>query len=111
VISYRRAQARTTLVLSVHMLIPRSARLHSRPLCLARTPGNVEHKIGSGGSLIRAGVNSRAETAERASSAQLDMPRRPGHYNHNCYHESLSNLTPADVDFGRGQTILVRIRL
>ncbi len=28
------------------------------------------------------------------------------HYNHRRYHESLDNLTPADVDFGRGQSIL-----
>ena len=28
------------------------------------------------------------------------------HYNHNRYHESLQNLTPADVYFRRGQTIL-----
>ena len=28
------------------------------------------------------------------------------HYNHDRCHESLSNLTPADVYFGRGQTIL-----
>ena len=30
------------------------------------------------------------------------------HYNHARYHESLNNLTPADVDFGRGQTILLQ---
>ena len=28
------------------------------------------------------------------------------HYNHRRYHESLDNLTPADVDFGRGQRII-----
>ena len=30
------------------------------------------------------------------------------HYNHHRYHESLSNLTPAGVYFGRGEILLRR---
>ena len=37
---------------------------------------------------------------ERAVAAFVE------HYNHRRYHESLDNLTPAEVYFGRGDTIL-----
>jgi putative transposase len=30
------------------------------------------------------------------------------YYNHRRYHESIDNLSPADVYFGRGQTILIK---
>ena len=42
----------------------------------------------------------------RAFEAQVEA--FVGHYNHQRYHESLGNLTPADVYFGRGQTILLK---
>ena len=33
------------------------------------------------------------------------------HYNHRRYHESLSNLTPADVYFGRSQILEAREKI
>jgi len=38
---------------------------------------------------------------------EAQVERFVDHYNHHRYHESLDNLTPADVYFGRGQTILL----
>jgi putative transposase len=38
---------------------------------------------------------------------EASIGRFVDYYNHRRYHESLSNLTPADVYFGRGQTILL----
>jgi len=38
---------------------------------------------------------------------EVSIGRFVDHYNQRRYHESLSNLTPADVYFGRGQTILL----
>jgi len=38
---------------------------------------------------------------------EASISRFVDHYNHQRDHESLSNLTPADVYFGRAQTILL----
>ena len=38
---------------------------------------------------------------------EASIARFVDHYNHRRYHESLNNLTPADVYLGRGQTILL----
>ena len=38
---------------------------------------------------------------------EMEVGNFVGYYNHQRYHESLNNLTPADVYFGRGQTILL----
>lgn len=38
---------------------------------------------------------------------KANIERFVEHYNHRRYHESLEKLTPADVYFGRGQTILL----
>jgi putative transposase len=39
---------------------------------------------------------------------EAHVDRFVDHYNHRRYHESLQNLAPADVYFGRGQTILLQ---
>ena len=45
------------------------------------------------------------ETYYLAGDLEAQVDAFVGHYNHRRYHESLKNLPPADVYFGRGQTI------
>ena len=42
-----------------------------------------------------------------ARDLEAHIARFVEHYNHRRYHESLNNLTPAEVYFGRGQIILL----
>ncbi len=39
---------------------------------------------------------------------EIQIEKFVDHYNHQRYHESLKNLTPANVYFGRGQSILAK---
>ena len=48
------------------------------------------------------------------SELEEQLHRFVSYYNHNRYHESIDNLTPADVYYGRGEAILTlrkRIKL
>ncbi|MDH3289344.1 MAG: transposase [Betaproteobacteria bacterium] len=54
---------------------------------------------------VRTSDRFRCPFCLRDSQVQIDA--FVDHYNNHRYHESLGNLTPADVYFGRGQTILL----
>jgi transposase InsO family protein len=74
------------------------------------SPGKSSEKIVKD---IRRATGKRCSSEEPHPAGKLLFPGDleasieafVDHYNHHCYHESINNLTPADVYFRRGQTI------
>ena len=56
----------------------------------------------------RSNVGTRRENYFLPGDLETQIAAFIETYNHRRYHESLDNLTPADVYFGRGQTILLQ---
>jgi putative transposase len=67
--------------------------MRSRPSCLR------EHEFGQPRILL--------ENYYLPDDLKAQIEAFVADYNHLRYHESIGNLTPADVYFGRGQTILI----
>ena len=57
--------------------------------------------------LARPGYNILLENYYLPAELEVRIEAFVAHFNHLRYHKSIDNLTPADVYFGRGQTILL----
>jgi transposase InsO family protein len=74
--------------------------------CHKQTPGKIErwHQTLKNRILL--------ENYDLPGALEAQIEAFVNHYNHQRYHESLCNLTPANVYFGRGHTVqLVRGRI
>ena len=88
-----------------------------RPGQMARRPGHATHVRGAPYHPMTQGKIERwhqtlknrilLENYYLPGDLEAQIDAFVAHYNHRRYHESIDNLTPADVYFGRGQTILL----
>lgn len=74
-------------------------QIHGRPLH-PQTQGKIERYHLTMKNVVKLDHYYSPEELERALEEFVN------YYNHNRYHESLQNLTPADVYYGRGEFIL-----
>ena len=70
---------------------------------------NISHVLASAGGPPAQTLKNRIllENYFLLGDLNASIERFVEHYNHHRYHEGLQNLTPADVYFGRGETILI----
>jgi putative transposase len=89
----------------------RSRQMARRPghrPCPRRALTTRRRKARSSAGIRRSRTASLLENYYLPGDLEAQIGDFVSHYNHRRYHESLGNLTPADVYSGRGQTILMK---